>query len=313
MGSVIANAPDALCVIGSDDRIVLMNDAAHMVFGSDRSGETVERALASLGGAQDDDGDELTLPDGRVFLLNRARFATDDQAGGAILRLADITPLRQAAQEREQMLEFLSHDMRSPQAAIITMINRFKGQPASQETLGAIQSHARHTLKLADDFVQLARLSQTDLVLEECDLVAITNEAIDRCYLQAQDRKISLIRPADDEEILIMADPWPLLRALTNLIDNAIKYSPPLTKVTCRVWRPGPNEVSVSIADQGDGVPVERKAHLFKPYGPGSANKGLSAGLGLSFVKKTVDRLDGEIRYQAAEPGSIFVLIFPAV
>ncbi len=314
MSSVISNAPDALCVVGSDDLIALMNDDARDLFGSDLSGQPVGEALKSLKGTTNDDGSEMILPDGRVFLLNRANFDQDEaQSSGSILRLADITPLRQAAREREQMLEFLSHDMRSPQASIITLINRFKGKAVGDEAMKAIQGHARHTLKLADDFVQLARLSESELELEECDLVSITNEAIDRCYAEAQEKKVSLVRPADDDEHLIMADAWPLLRALTNLIDNAVKYSPPLTKVSCAVSRSPDGRVSVSITDEGEGVPAERQANIFKPYGPSNASKGLSAGLGLSFVKKTVDRLGGDIDYRAGNPGSIFTLTFPGL
>ncbi len=314
MSSVISNAPDALCVVASDDLIVLMNDDARQLFGGELSGQSVKQALTSLGGTTNDDGSEMVLPDGRVLLLNRASFDQDGgEASGSILRLADITPLRQAAREREQMLEFLSHDMRSPQASIITLINRFKGKPVGEEAMTAIKGHARHTLKLADDFVQLARLSEGELELQECDLVSIANEAIDRCYAQAQEKKISLIRPADDEELLIIADPWPLLRALTNLIDNAVKYSPPMTKVSCLVSRIAGDRISLSIADQGEGIAADREATIFKPYGPASASKGLSAGLGLSFVKKTVDRLGGDIRYQAGNPGSMFTLTFPGL
>lgn len=312
MGSVISNAPDALCVVDAKDVIVLTNDAARALFGSDMSGQTVAAVLASLGGSASEEGDELALPDGRLLLLNRAPFTQGaDQATGSILRLADITILQEAAREREQMLEFLSHDMRSPQAAIITLLSRIKGEEVSLENLHSIQGHAKHTLKLADDFVQLARLSAADFVLEECDVVGLTNEAIDRCYSDAQEKKIILVRPDEESELLIMADPWPLLRALTNLIDNAIKYSLPLSQVKCRVLRLPSGEVSISIADQGEGVPEDRQANLFKPYGPASATKGLSAGLGLSYVKKTVDRLGGEIRYQAGNPGSVFVLTFP--
>ena len=314
MGSVISNAPDALCVVDGQDVIVLTNDAAQALFGRDMSGQTVAAALASLGGSASEEGDELALPDGRLLLLNRAPFTQgNDQATGSILRLADITILQEAAREREQMLEFLSHDMRSPQAAIITLISRIKGQEVSPENLTSIQSHAKHTLKLADDFVQLARLSAADFVLEECDVVGLVNEAIDRCYGDAQEKKIILTRPDEEREFLIMADPWPLLRALTNLIDNAIKYSLPLSRVTCSVSRLPGGHVRISIADQGEGVPADRQANLFKPYGPASATKGLSAGLGLSYVKKTVDRLGGDIHYEAGNPGSVFVLTFPGV
>ncbi len=318
MGSVISNAPDALCVVDAQDVIVLTNDAARELFGGDVSGQSVKAALAALGGIANEDGDELALPDGRMLLLNRASFTQGaDQDTGSILRLADITALQEAAREREQMLEFLSHDMRSPQAAIITLINRAKGDDLPADSLSSIQNHARHTLKLADDFVQLARLSATDFVLEECDVVGLINEAIDRCYSEAKEKRITLVRPDEAHEHLIMADPWPLLRALTNLIDNAIKYSRPFTQVTCSVERDvkgqAKGQVCISIADQGEGVPAERQAHLFKPYGPASANKGLSAGLGLSYVKKTVDRLGGEVRYAPGEPGSIFTLRFPGL
>jgi CHASE2 domain-containing sensor protein/signal transduction histidine kinase len=308
MAGVIANAPDALCVLDKSGTVILANDAARRLFPKDAVGRTDKENLATLFPATQSTDGEIILRDGRVMLIDRAILNPEAPGeAGAIWRLVDVTSLREAAQEREEMLEFLSHDMRSPQASIITIVNQAKGSGADSDMLTKISGHAKLTLKLADDFVQLARLSTVDLHPEDCDLTALMNEAIDGCYAHAQEKKVSIVRPAE-AEILVHADPWPIMRALTNLIDNAIKYSPALTTVKCVVGDDG--SPYCSVTDEGPGVPEERRAKIFKRFGSASTNVSLSSGLGLAFVQKTMDRQGGEAIYTDLSPGSCFTLRF---
>ena len=309
MTGVIAGAPDALCVLDKDGLVILANDAAQNLFPVDAVGRTDRDVMATLFPATPDVEGEIELRDGRVLLVGRVglNHGAPSEAG-AIWRLADVSSLRAASREREEMLEFLSHDMRSPQASIITLVRQAKADGPTSDMLSRISDHAHLTLKLADDFVQLARLSMVELHPEDCDLTALMNEAIDRCYAQAQEKKVTLIRPADDDEVLLIADPWPIMRALTNLIDNAIKYSPPFTSVTCTV---GTDTVPFcSIADEGPGMPEERAGHIFARFGPASGGVSLSSGLGLAFVQKTMDRHGGVAIYTDRAPGSQFTLRF---
>jgi signal transduction histidine kinase len=288
--------------------VILANDAARTLFPADVVGRNDRDLLATLSPTTPMSDGEIELRDGRVLMVDRVALKHGGQdKAGAIWRLADVTSLREEAREREEMLEFLSHDMRSPQASIITLVNQAKAGGAGSDTLAKITGHANLTLKLADDFVQLARLSVVDMHPEECDLSALMNEAIDRCYGDAHDKKINIIRPSD-EEVLVMADPWPLMRAMTNLIDNAVKYNPPLTSVTCSVGRD--DEAYCTVSDNGPGMPEDRKGNIFARFGSASTGVSLSSGLGLAFVQKTMDRHGGQAVYTDLMPGSRFTLRF---
>ena len=308
MAGVIAAVPDALCVLDRTGTVILANDAAQTLFPVEAVGRKDRDILASLLPTTPNMDGEIELSDGRVLMVDRVglnRGAPSE--AGAIWRLADVTRLREAAQEREEMLEFLSHDMRSPQASIITLINQAKTGGAPSDMLSKISAHAQLTLKLADDFVQLARLSIVEPQPEECDLTALMNEAIDGGYARAHEKNITLVRP-DDREIVVIADPWPVMRALSNLIDNAVKYSPAFTSVTCSV---GWDEAAFCIvSDNGPGIPEDRKGNIFERFGSASTGVSLSSGLGLAFVQKTMDRHGGQAIYTDLKPGSRFTLRF---
>ncbi len=309
MAGVIDSAPDALCVLDKTGRVILANGEAQILFPVDAVGRTDKEMLATLFPTTPLVDGEIELRDGRVLMADRVGLNRDIAGdAGSIWRLADVTALRQAAREREEMLEFLSHDMRSPQASIITLVKQAQVSGMQADLLARISGHAHLTLKLADDFVQLARLSMIELQPQDCDLVALMNEAIDRSYGLAQDKKVTLVRPESDEEILVIADPWPVMRALTNLIDNAVKFSDPSSTVTCLVGFDG--APFCSIADEGPGMPAERKGDIFARFGPASSGVSLSSGLGLAFVQKTMDRQGGSALYTDLAPGSCFTLRF---
>ncbi len=308
MATVIASAPDALCVLDRHGTVILANDAARKLFPVNSVGRTDRDILATLSPTTPNLNGEIQLQDGRVLMVDRVSLdrGAQDKAG-AIWRLADVTSLHEAAREREELLEFLSHDMRSPKASIITLVNQAKAAGKASDILARITTHANLTLKLADDFVQLARLSVVDIHPEECDLSALMNEAIDQCYSDAQHKNVTLVRPCEDE-VMAVADPWSVMRAMTNLIDNAIKYSPPGTTVTCRVGRD--DAAYCSVSDTGPGMPDDRKANIFARFGSASTGVSLSSGLGLAFVQKTMDRHGGQAIYADLVPGSQFTLRF---
>ena len=99
------------------------------------------------------------------------------------------------------------------------------------------------------------------------------------------------------------------------MLDNAIKYSPESGVVTVALTvkqsaQDAPDQVSCEIRDNGLGIPPERLALLFERFGPNDMTRGLSAGLGLAFVKRTMDMFDADIECQSGNDGTVFRLTF---
>lgn len=259
---------------------------------------------------------DLILPDGRHFSARRSPLTgADGEQRGWILLLADITDIRAAESDRSQALEFLSHDMRSPQASIIALLEGARAAGLSSEMADKIGHHARRTLGLADNFVQLARLRETRFAPEETDLHDCLAEAADALWPQASRKKVRIVTPSADAPCCVTGERHALTRAFLNLIDNAVRFSPEGCEVRCTIdelrdaqagW------LDVRVEDRGPGIASERRAGLAAPYASAGTGAQPSVGLGLAFVRAVAERHGGHLRYEDAAPrGACFVVRIP--
>ncbi|MGF6574466.1 CHASE2 domain-containing sensor protein [Paraburkholderia sp. GAS333] len=274
-------------------------------------------------------GVEVRDASGRDYLL---RYATCTNAQGEttgwIAGLVDVSALHAAERQREDALRLLSHDMRSPQASILALveIERSRSEPAlGQGLLERIERYARRALTLADDFVQLARAESQAYELEPVNLADLMIDASDEVWPQAQAKRITLHTETGDEGHeghWICADRSLMTRALVNILNNAVKYSPPDTKVVCRVAGPpsvdmpmAARRVTCTIRDQGYGIPKEQQTGLFERFRRFHATERPEvggAGLGMAFVKTVVTRHGGDVEVVSAPgEGTAFTIHLP--
>ncbi len=257
-------------------------------------------------------------PEGRTYEL---RFTptkgAHDQPTGWIVHLADVTPLMSAMRQREEALQLLSHDMRSPQAAILAILGHpdFKEAPAVLRQ--RIEGQARRTLDLADSFVRLAQAESARYRFEQIDLTHVVRDAADAVWGLSQSAGVKVLFEPDDVEYVVLADRRLLTRALINLLDNAIKFSPRDKTVTCRLTcdqLDGAAAVACEIADSAGGMAQAQLADLFHRFATSrddiTGSQGV--GLGLALVHAVVTRHHGVIRCESARgEGTVFTLTLP--
>jgi signal transduction histidine kinase len=106
------------------------------------------------------------------------------------------------------------------------------------------------------------------------------------------------------DDTLMLGHSDMLIRALVNVIDNALKYSPPDTAITVRIADAGEGRMALHVIDQGIGIAEEHLAHLFEPFFQvaGKSNVEMGVGLGLPFVKTVIERHGGSISV-SSQPG----------
>lgn len=276
----------------------------HHVFGGADSGIAYWHALC---GASERDaqltrtaGMELVTGDDRSFLLHGAPLhAEQGEIAGLIVSLVDITQIRIAERQREQTMHFLSHDMRSPQASILALIElqentRDALQP--DDLLRRIGTYANRTLALADDFIQLARAESQRLALVSVDLVEVLFDASDELWPLANARNIEIRVESDMESASVRGEPALLARAIGNLINNAIKYSDGGSSVCVRLSATS-TRYRIDVIDQGPGIAEEDQARLFQPFSrikTSMRNIPDGSGLGLAFVRTVAERHGGQ-------------------
>ena len=258
------------------------------------------------------------------------RYATCTNAQGEttgwIAGLVDVSALHAAEAQREDALRLLSHDMRSPQASILALveIERARAEPVlARSLLERIERYAQRALTLADDFVQLARAESQAYVLEPLSLTELVIDATDEVWPQAHAKRIALhteTGDAADTGHWIYADRSLVTRALVNILNNAVKYSPPDTRIVCSFTsRPAAARsvarVSCTIRDQGYGIPKEQQAGLFERFRRFHETERPEvggAGLGMAFVKTVVTRHGGTIDVVSAPgEGTAFTIWLP--
>lgn len=317
--NIIEAAPDSIIVLDENSIVTMKNEQAVDLFGPESDLEYLPEMLAKYGAILDRDKNELRLKDGRSFLvasgpLSPPTEGTSAQAG-KIMVLRNVTDLKRKEAERQEMLEFLSHDMRTPQVAIIGLSKKDASISSTDERFNRIKHQAEQTLKLADDFVQLARLSEAPIEKEDIDLCALVTEAADRAYPAAKRAVIDIIQNIPEDPIFITADPSLLARVLDNLIGNALKFSPSDTSIILdiRDASAGSEFVTLSVADEGPGLSEERIEDPFARFGAHDASAGPSVGLGLAFVDMAVKGHNGTVTVESeAGKGTKFIIHLPA-
>lgn len=234
-----------------------------------------------------------------------------------LLTLRDISQVKQAMRTRSEMLDFLSHDLRSPMISLLALSERMRqteqGNSLS-EFLDSIDHHARRNLTIAEQFLQLARVESLDTVeLIELDMLPVVESAIEDVQAQAQARDIRIRFEYDhDQDVWVRGNHELLQRLMVNLLTNAVKYSHKGSMVDVRLSAVG-GQVACEVRDRGVGIAPEYLERVFERFTRIKDTSGSrGAGLGLRFVKVVADRHGGTIRVDSQPgEGSRFTLLLP--
>ena len=208
-------------------------------------------------------------------------------------------------------MAFISHDIRAPLAHAAQQLAQGSLDASEQRRLQLLLQRAHD---FAQDFLTLARAENIEpSALQEIDLGAVVHQATDSVYAMAQGQFVQLVRDIADEPVWVRGNFDLLERACSNLLRNALRFSPPGSIITVRLARLG-QQAEISISDQGPGVNPKMLPHLFEKFGHAGAQPAdpHSTGLGLYFVRSVAQGHDGQVGYEAMLPnGARFWLRFP--
>jgi len=328
--------PVATLVTGPDEQVLIANRLAAELLGAadpvQLRGQSVQALFQSL--APERPGlwpEARRLPDTaahaeiefqdraqRNLLLDCAPCVDGEgRRTGFLVTLVDISVIREAQRRRDETLAFLSHDIRSPQSSILAALELHQLDPVkfpAEQIIRQIEGQARTTIQLADQFIEVSRAETQPLKLAECDLALVAHEAVDAVQAQAQAKSIR-VECSAEHAVPVRGDAGLLRRALVNLINNAVKYSPANTTVTVSTALEE-GKARCSVRDQGYGISEADQQRLFQRFArfstPGQPQE-KGVGLGLSFVKMVIERHHGEMRVNStAGAGSEFGFVLPA-
>ncbi len=328
VADTLADLPDPMFVTDPGGHVTLSNDLLNERLGKSIVGLSLDHALDNIvapdfraaverylqsapqTGETSSGFVRFISPRDRTFVMRRAPVESDKgDLRGYIYYLADISALASAEAEREQVLQLLSHDMRAPQSAIIALLEGEIDKDARKR----IERNARRTMQLAQDFVDLARMGETEFDGEDILLADLIRDVADNFWPLAKERGVTITVEDGSDSGFVSAEPDSLSRAFANLIDNAIKFSPDGGDIYVAVAR-SDAYLTVAICDQGKGIDPEILPRLFTRFASSSDQKGRAkgTGLGLTFVMAVVERHRGSITAKnIARGGCCFEMALP--
>jgi two-component system sensor histidine kinase KdpD len=232
-------------------------------------------------------------------------------------RARDAESLRRSDAVKTAVLRSVSHDLRSPITAIMAASDVLTGsgeltEHEREELLDSIRLQVRRLDRLVANLLDLSRLeagaaSPSPELWTIDGLLARALEA-----LGPDNERVDIELPDDSPAVNV--DPAQLEHALVNLLENAIKFSPPTREVSVRIERAG-GDVVIRVTDDGPGIPVVEQEHIFEPFTRGSSVDGTrGSGLGLAISRGFVQLNGGRLWVEAhSEGGATFALALRAV
>ncbi|MEW5848660.1 MAG: ATP-binding protein [Myxococcota bacterium] len=242
---------------------------------------------------------------------------------GMVAVLVDVTDVRRLESIRKEFVANVSHELRTPihaiRSAVETLMGGAKDEPAARDRfIAIIERHAERLGNLVEDLLELSRIESRQVKLSPAplDCAESMHKATSLCQEQADRKGVRLMVEPPVGAIQVQADRRAVEQVLTNLVDNAIKYSPSGARVTLRAeLRNG--EVLMSVTDTGPGIAPRHVPHLFERFyraDTGRSRDMGGTGLGLSIVKHLVENMGGSVGVDSAEgKGSTFWFTLPPV
>jgi two-component system, OmpR family, sensor histidine kinase SenX3 len=299
--------PTAAVMLDGDDVVKLANNAA-LQMGVVRGNSLDVPALAALVRTARRTGEaqsaELTLSttDLHRRAVSVGAKAQPLEGGEVALVVDDLTESKRVESVRRDFVANVGHEIKTPVGALQLLaeaaLDAHDDPEAVQRFVGRMQHEALRLSKLVQELLDLSRLQGGEPLPDQTEVSvdAIIDEAVDRSRMVAEAKGISLVR-GGDAGLVVSGDEGQLVTAVANLLDNAVAYSGPGTRVAVGVHLRD-DIVEIAVTDQGIGIPDGEQERIFERFyrvDPARSRATGGTGLGLAIVKHIVGNHGGEV------------------
>jgi histidine kinase len=240
-----------------------------------------------------------------------------NQLAGSFNQMAE--QLEQVETMRRRLIGDVAHELRTPLTAIKGTAEALMDGvlPASDETYSQIHAEAERLSRLVDDLQELSRVESraTQLKIHPADSTALIQTVSKRLQHQFDEKRVTLTPSLPHDPIIVLADEDRIIQVLTNLIGNALQYTPENGTVSVEIER-DKNEARISVRDTGFGIPAEYLKHIFDRFYRVDKSRSRAhggSGIGLTIAKHLVEAHGGKIWAESAgeNKGSVFTFTLP--
>ena len=340
---VIESSGDGVAIVDRDGRLRFLNRSAEALLGRD-----ADEIIGQLFGvpAREDQSMEIDVlrPDSeRTVALLRAVETRWDGEPASMLTLRDVTQrerlralerkleeegsliqhLRELDRMKDEFVETVTHELRTPMTPLRSAVEMFLDgtlgelEPAQREMLELMARNIQRLSRFATDVLALSRIDRDEYPVSprEMSVLSTIRPSVELLRERADDKRIELTIDGDPAASAL-ADPDAVCQIVTNLVDNAIAHNPEGTRVHVGVATRDDGDVTLTVSDDGDGIPSEARPHIFdrftqvkRPSGPGYRG----TGIGLAVCKGLLERMGGSVVLESpGSAGTTFRVDLPA-
>ena len=338
--SLISGLPGPAIVLDGDGRVLAYNDAATSIAPALRRGEPalislrmpdLVDAIRRAGKRHERQRVEFfeRVPLDRWFeaFVSPVRLGQrGDLTDILLLTFNDLTPLRRVEEMRADFVANASHELRTPLAALLGFIETLQGSAkddvaARGKFLAIMQGQATRMARLIDDLLSLSRIELNAHLRPSTalELAPVVRQVVDGLQMLARDRGVEIKVTVPSEPLTVLGDRDELVRALENLVENALKYGAAGKRIDITLspaqTRAGTPEARLNIRDYGPGIAPEHLPRLterFYRVDVADSRAQGGTGLGLALVKHVLNRHGGRLSIDSTlGAGAAFTIHVP--
>jgi two-component system, OmpR family, phosphate regulon sensor histidine kinase PhoR len=332
--AVLLSMSDGVMAVDTKGRIIFVNGALRQMLSMDeqyagkkpleviRKIEVQDFIEAILRDKSISASREISLvPEGKVFMANGTPIINDREVAGAVVVFHDITELRQLERMRKDFVANVSHELRTPASNIkgfaeTLAAGAIEDKDNAMEFVKIIEENSERLVRLIANLLDLSRIEsgKVSVQIDRCSASKLLLKVVKSLEKEAELKKVELVCLPEENDVFMKADENMIFQAIFNLVDNAIKYTSPGSKVSLSVKRSG-NFAEIEVKDNGPGIPEKDLDRIFERFyrvDKSRSGETGSTGLGLSIVKHIAEEHGGSVRVESVYgAGCSFFLFIP--
>ena len=331
LANILSNIADGVMMVDDEGRVLLANKAAEHMFNFEETQATgkhlietvrdyeIDRTLKSCLETAKEQTAQLEFEPGKRFLRVIAVPLMTDGLTGSLLLFQDLTELKSLQTMRRELVGNISHELRTPLAGIKAIVETLQDGAISDKKvagdfLSSIDTEVDRMMQMVTELTELSRIEsgRGDLKPEMVNLNLLAEDVIARFKPQAERKSVAMSADLSTDIPLVQADKDRIYQVITNLVHNAIKFTPQNGKVNISAEL-SENSVLMKVSDTGIGISAEDLPRIFERfYKADKARAGEGAGLGLAIAKHVIQAHGGNIWVESEEgKGSTFFFTLP--
>ncbi len=329
--SILLSLGEGIIVADAENKIFIVNPSAEKILGINHAEyigksyygchKNLDDVLNLINLSKSQSVDRIVNVDNKIIQINIATVQTNTEILGIAMIMHDITEQKMLEKQKQDFISMITHDIKSPLTVIMgfssLLLNNYKDKIDERmyEAFETMNNSANKILFLVEDFLLSNKLEAgfISMDIKSVKLQKILDDLIPTLRTQFEDKNISLNYKIEKNLPEILGDPIQIDRVFSNVINNAIKYTPQGGKIEIEGKLSTANNikyVEISIHDTGVGIPADDINTIFDKYSRSKNTKSSKGtGLGLYISKMIVDAHHGTISVESKEgKGTIFYI-----